>query len=226
LPFPYWDLYAFAYGTMSRLSIYKNLAKEVYDALDVKPGETYLDAGCGTGNLLLKISEEGRAKAYGIDFSMPMLKQAIRKCKRENVTLAYSDLNKHLPFRNGFFDGIACVHTLYLLDDPAFTLKEFHRVLKRGAGLVLANPRVDAVRKSLMDREYLHIDGLVYLTNLPSCILLALMNVLPFKRITLRRASSLPNETLKGLLRRVSFEIVRTKPIYEGTSILIVAKKK
>lgn len=221
----FWDLYAFCYDTLSKLSVYKNLVREVYDVLDVEPNRIYLDAGCGTGNLLLKIAREGVAKAYGIDFSMPMLKQAIRKCKGENVIPIYFDLNKRLPFKDGFFDGIACVHALYLLDNLPFALQEFYRVLKKGSKLVLVNPSSDASMKSLMDREYLRADGLIYLTHLPSCFILALMNILMFRKITLRKASFPPKETLENLLRQLSFQIIRTKPVYDGTSNLIVVRK-
>jgi len=221
----FWNLYAFVYDTLSKLSVYKKLVKEIYDSLDVEPGRIYLDAGCGIGNLLHKIAKEGKASVYGIDFSMPMIKQAIRKCKRENVILLFFDMNKRLPFRNEFLDGIACVHTLYLLKNPSFTLKEFHRVLKKGSNLVLVNPKDGEITKSHIDKEYLHADGLVYLTHLPSCFVLALLNILIFTRINLKGISFLPTETLQSLLRQLSFEIIRTKLVYDDTSVLIIAKK-
>jgi ubiquinone/menaquinone biosynthesis C-methylase UbiE len=219
-------LYAFAYDALSKLSVYKNLVEETYDSLGVELGRTYLDAGCGTGSLLLKMAKEGKAKAYGIDFSMPMLRQAKRKCKRENVMLLHFDLNKRLPFKNEFFDGIACVHTLYLLRNPSFTLEDFHRVLKEGSKLVLVDPKSGGTAKSLTDREYLHDDWLICLTHFPSCFALALMNILIFTKIDLKRMNFLPQEELETLLRRLSFEIVRTKLVYGGTSILIEAIKR
>lgn len=219
-------MYAFAYHTLSELSVYKNLVEETYNSLGVDPGHTYLDAGCGTGSLLLKIAKEGRARAYGIDFSMPMLKQALRKCKKENVTVLHFDLNKRLPFRSEFFDGIACVHTLYLLRNPSLALKEFHRVLKEGSKLVLVDPKSEGPAKSLTDKEYLQDDWLIYLTRFPLCFALALMNILIFTNIDLKRMKFLPQEELETSLRRLSFEIVRTKLTYGGTSVLIEARKE
>lgn len=220
-----WDLYAFAYDTMGKLSVHKKLVRVVFQAINVKPDGTYLDAGCGTGNLLLKIAREGKARAYGIDFSMPMLKQAMRKCKKEKVILVYSDLSKRLPFKDEFFDGIACVHMLYLINNPSFTLQEFHRVLKKGSRLVLVNPTSAVGNKSLMDREYMYSDGLVYLTHLPSCFILAVMNILMFRRMTLRKKSFAPEAAMESLLRQLSFKILEVKPVYENTSNLTLVRK-
>ena len=221
----FWDLYAFAYNSVGKLSVHKKLVREVFLSLNVESDRIYLDAGCGTGSLLLKISRDGKARAYGIDFSVPMLKQAIRNCRKEKVTLVYSDLSKRLPFNDEFFDGIACVHMLYLLDNPSFTLQEFHRVLKKGSKLVLVNPSIAVSKKSLLDREYMYADGLIYLTNLPSCSILALMNILMFRRITLRKTSFIPEETLESLLKQLSFEILEVKSVYEDTSNLILVKR-
>lgn len=211
---------------MGKLSVHKKLVREVFQALNVESDGTYLDAGCGTGNLLLKIVRGGKTRAYGIDFSTPMLKQAIRKCKKEKVILVYSDLSKRLPFKDEFFDGIACVHTLYLLDNPSFTLQEFHRVLKKGSKLVLVNPSNAVSKKSLMDREYMYADGLIYLTHLPSCFILAMMNILMFSRITLRKTSFVTDAAMENLLRQLSFKILKVKPVYENTSSLILVGKR
>jgi ubiquinone/menaquinone biosynthesis C-methylase UbiE len=210
---------------MGKLSVHKKLVREVFQALNVESDRTYLDAGCGTGNLLLKIAREGKARAYGIDFSMPMLKQAMRNCRKEKVILVYSNLSKRLPFKDEFFDGIACVHALYLLDNPSFTLQEFHRVLKKGSKLVLVNPSIAVSKKSLLDREYMHADGLIYLTHLPSCLILALLNILMFRRITLRKTSFAAEAAMESLLRQLSFKILEVKPVYEDTSSLILVRK-
>ena len=45
------------------------------DLLDPKPGETILDAGCGTAHLTQKIAERG-ARVRGIDASPAMITEA------------------------------------------------------------------------------------------------------------------------------------------------------
>lgn len=52
------------------------------------------------------------------------------------------DFNKTLPFAEGAFDAVLFVNAAYIADDPVFTLREMHRVLKTNGTLVLVTPFV------------------------------------------------------------------------------------
>jgi len=51
----FWKRYFKVYDVLNLLIPYQELLNTICDELDIKPGEKILEAGCGTGNLALKI---------------------------------------------------------------------------------------------------------------------------------------------------------------------------
>ncbi len=101
-----------------------------------------LDAGCGTGLLLKKISPFGQV--YGVDNHQEAIALS-RKRGLKNVRLASVS---SLPFKPETFDLITCIDVLYHKDisSDRKVLKEFYRVLKPGGVLILKNPAYDWLR--------------------------------------------------------------------------------
>ena len=68
-----------------------------------------LDAGCGTGLVGEILYEKKFKNIVGVDFSQPMLDQALEK----NVyqTLGLADLTEKLIFKDKTFDAIVCAGT-------------------------------------------------------------------------------------------------------------------
>jgi len=100
-----------------------------------------LDAGCGTGGLLKRLT--GR-QAYGFDFS-PEAINFCRKRQLENVVLG--SINK-APFASGSFDLIASLDVLYHagVEDDQQALKELNRLLKKDGALILNLVAYDFLR--------------------------------------------------------------------------------
>lgn len=112
----------------------------------LRRGETLrvLDAGCGTGGMLLTFDQMGAAA--GIDYSPLALgfcrARGLRRTARASVT--------HLPFRTATFDLVTSFDVLYHLDvsDDGQALQEFARVLKPGGLLLLRLPAFEWLRSS------------------------------------------------------------------------------
>lgn len=98
-----------------------------------------LDAGCGTGNLLARLTAPYISEIIGMDSSPAMLARAEEKCA--NVRFIHAELNDSLPFPDRAFDAIACVNALYALEDPERTLAEFARISMRGGILAIVTPK-------------------------------------------------------------------------------------
>jgi demethylmenaquinone methyltransferase/2-methoxy-6-polyprenyl-1,4-benzoquinol methylase len=102
-------------------------------ALDLKPGETVLDLGAGTG-----VSTEalGRSGAFvaGADLSTGML-QVGHQARPEVPLLAADAL--HLPFADSTFDAVTISFALRNIVDPDSALREMARVTKPGGRLMV-----------------------------------------------------------------------------------------
>ncbi len=84
-----------------------------------------LDVACGQGTLLAEA--EKYMQTYGVDIS----KQAIEKAKKiAKQTVFKISAGEKLPFKDGFFDYIACMGSLEHFVDMDSALKEMKRVLK------------------------------------------------------------------------------------------------
>lgn len=66
------------------------------------------------------------------------------------MKLQIADLNRRLDFADDSFDKVVCSNTLYALDNPRSAVSEFHRVLKRGGALIIANPKPKASQKEII----------------------------------------------------------------------------
>lgn len=121
-------------------------ARHTLNALDPRPGERILDAGCGTGRCLGPIISVG-AEPVGMDFSEGML--AVARRGHPGVHLVTADLQSHLPFEDGEFDAVLCALIGEHLDEPLSALRQMRRVLRPGGRLVFSvyHPEMAAAGK-------------------------------------------------------------------------------
>ncbi|MDI6820153.1 MAG: class I SAM-dependent methyltransferase [Candidatus Hodarchaeaceae archaeon] len=118
-------MYDQRYGEIQRKK-YQVLAKNLPRA------NRALDVGCGTGMFLSLLSQKAKF-IVGIDMSAEMLQIARKRAAGAALVQADAD---NLPFADGSFDVIVSVTLLQNMPDPAFTVREFARVL-RPAGIAM-----------------------------------------------------------------------------------------
>jgi len=104
-------------------------------ALDPRPAEWILDAGCGTGAHLRRMHQAG-ATAVGVDFSRGML--AVAKRSMPRPLLVQADLNEELPVKRRAFDAVVSALVSEHLTNLRTFFAEAFAVLRPGGRLVLS----------------------------------------------------------------------------------------
>ncbi len=111
-------------------------AELMLDLLKPKQGEIILDAGCGTGIFTTDILSSG-SQVIGLDISLPILIQAIKKLKEYPFWIILGDM-LNLPFPESSFDKVVSVTALEFVEDAKGAIGELFRITKRGGCIVVA----------------------------------------------------------------------------------------
>jgi SAM-dependent methyltransferase len=86
-------------------------SRTLADALEINPGDTVIDVGCGSGVLAFVAAKLGAGKVYGCDLSAP----AVRAARQNAAMLGLSDV---CEFRQGdLLDPVRDVHADVLIGD-------------------------------------------------------------------------------------------------------------
>lgn len=140
-----WDDYARCYDSLSALTPYIEMIREVTQNTLSGDCTSILDASCGTGNFERSLYNEKVhqiPRVTGVDSSLAMLNRAKKKCEGyEGISFLETNLNATLPFEDETFSQVVCINTLYAVSSPEVTLAEFNRVLKKGGVLHLVTPK-------------------------------------------------------------------------------------
>ncbi len=125
-------------------------SEEIWEAalslLQPQEGERILDAGCGTGRLLIALSQlvGAQGSVEGVDVSPAMCRQAERQialaAHPSQISVAPGDARR-LPFPDASFDGALSALTLELLPQgqTEAALRELARVVRPGGRIVVAS---------------------------------------------------------------------------------------
>ena len=106
------------------------------ELLQPRPGETILDAGCGSGIFTAPIIERG-VNVVGIDLSGPMLHHARDTLPAANFSPLAADI-RVLPFTDGQFDRVVSITALEFVAEGQQAMDELFRVTRPGGRVVVA----------------------------------------------------------------------------------------
>jgi ubiquinone/menaquinone biosynthesis C-methylase UbiE len=162
--------------------------------LQVGPGETVLEVGCGTGQSLVEIANlvGTPGTTQGLDLSEGMLVKAKDKLEKsgnaQKVLLVQGD-GIHLPYPNVSYAAVFLSFTLELFDTPEIplVLAECRRVLKpagRMGVVALYKPAHSSQAIRLYEWMHDHLPAYVDCRPINSCDLIQAANFTIEKHIT------------------------------------------
>lgn len=133
-----YSLYAWIYDSFFG-KIFEHGRYVAFNMMNVKPGETVLEVGVGTGLSLPLYPKESHVT--GIDISQEMLEKA--ESKKEyyglsNVNLHNMDASS-MTFADNAFDKVIASHVITVVPDPLKTLNEIKRVCKKDGEIFILN---------------------------------------------------------------------------------------
>jgi SAM-dependent methyltransferase len=114
----------------------------VFDAVAAAPPKRLLDAGCGIGDIGVRIADELGTQVIAVDSSPRMVQIA----KERGLEASLADVQQ-LPFADGAFDCVLAAWVLYHVPDRPAAIAELARVLEPGGRLVAATLAAENVRE-------------------------------------------------------------------------------
>jgi SAM-dependent methyltransferase len=105
------------------------------EALDPRPGERVLDAGCGTGAALAMLRGAADCRVYGIDRSDAMVAAARRRLGSD-ATLARETIEGLARQAWRPFDAVLALNVLYFAEPDGTMVGALREALRQGGRLV------------------------------------------------------------------------------------------
>ncbi|HCH65271.1 MAG TPA: hypothetical protein DFR83_20870 [Deltaproteobacteria bacterium] len=101
-------------------------------ALDIEPGQTVVDVGCGTGSLLsLLRKQHAGVRLVGVDGSGEMIRAAREQTADASLEFHAADAAA-LPLEDACADQVVLLNALHHFPQPAAAMAEAMRILKPG----------------------------------------------------------------------------------------------
>ena len=118
-------------------SLHAHIARELEPVVPV--GAAVLDAGCGTGGLILRLrARHPDWQCAGIDF-MPIAAELAQKRCGVGVDIRVASITA-LPFPDASFDAVVSADVICQVENPEVACAEFFRVLRPGGVVVINVP--------------------------------------------------------------------------------------
>jgi SAM-dependent methyltransferase len=120
-----------------------------YRLLGLKRGATCVDVACGAGHAVAELARKG-LKVTGIDADPDAIEAARERAPGAMFHVAHSD---DLPLADASMDGYRAMRLFHLLENPAPTIAEAHRVLRPGGRIVVGGQDYGFVMITSSDQD-------------------------------------------------------------------------
>ena len=151
----------------------RRITRKVAEALNLRPGDRVLDAGCGLGLPALDVAETTGEDVTGVTVSHAEVDAATARAAaawmQQRVHYQRADYMA-LPFPDASFDAVLAMESLIHAPDLGRVLSELHRVLRPGGRVGLVDYTVESEASAREVEEFFSALGLNNLLTLPGWI--------------------------------------------------------
>lgn len=132
------DAVAATYDSVG-VDFFQPIARGLLAAMPPRPGERWLDIGCGRGAVLLPAAEGvgSQGRAIGLDISPAMVEQARLAARQRGLAHVRVTVGDAMApsLEDGLFDAISSCLVLFFLPDPAAALRAWRDLIEPGGRL-------------------------------------------------------------------------------------------
>ena len=120
------------------------------DKVKLQKDDNILDFGCGTGNYLVALKNEGYNNLFGIDNSLGMITQAKKKLD------AHISFGNHYdyPWHEHFFDFIFSVDVIHLIDNLDLLVNKFDKSLNRQGTIAIVTQSHEQINSVFFNKYF------------------------------------------------------------------------
>lgn len=125
-------------GSVLSLGLEARVRHFMVSKVNAIPGSFVLDVASGTGLVSRELAARKNVRVVALDQSPEMLlagRAVDREAHLADQIFPTLGQAERLPFPDGEFDSVTFTYLLRYVDDPAATLRELARVLRRGGSL-------------------------------------------------------------------------------------------
>lgn len=114
-------------------------ALEFLRSLNLAPGSSLLDVGCGAGQIAIPAARDG-VKVTGLDLAPNQIAQARLRAEQEGLTVQFDEGDaENMPYPDGHFDTVVSLFGAMFAPRPERVAAELLRVTRPGGRVVMAN---------------------------------------------------------------------------------------
>lgn len=141
--------------SLTALDFIRAYKERTYAALDLRPGDTALDVGCGNGDDVLALAPHvgPHGRVVGLDRSEAVIATAWQRAAGAGLPVEFrvGDIYQ-LPFPDDTFDGCRADRVFHHLERPRQAFAELVRVARPGARVVVLEPDFETALVDAPDR--------------------------------------------------------------------------
>jgi ubiquinone/menaquinone biosynthesis C-methylase UbiE len=115
----------------------KNTHNVVADLLPEQNHQKVLDIPSGAGAFTQRLIKK-KIEVHSADIENLM--------QVPNQHFRQADMNKVLPYPDGFFDVVACIDGIEHLERPFDFIRESCRILRKGGSIIISTPNINSIR--------------------------------------------------------------------------------